>query len=249
MSTPTRPQVVALVTVAALGLLWLVTGSFVLAVLVLVLVAGVGGLGWAVVSGRCGRARPRTPGRFPVEPPGGPATVVTTDLARHDGPGDRVRRALRLALARPWVRPEGLVRASTARVTSDDALVWMPRGERAGAPHLWVEWNAADAAEIGDRWPLDLLARELLEAHDAHVRASGTRRLQDRTWLHVLARDDVPLGRVVVTAAFSAPQDPVLVAVASPDRPAAPPGGPRWSGPRAPHPAARPTMMVGPGRR
>ena len=236
MSSLPRPQVLGPVAVATLGVLWLVTGSFVLAVLVLVLVGGTAGLGWVLLTGPSGAgSRPRRTTA--------PVTVGTRDLSLAPRPGAGLRRVLRLALARPWVRGEGLVRASAARVSSDDALVWMPRGERAGAPHLWVEWNAADAAEIAEQWPLELLARELLDAHDERVRSGGVRRLQERTWLHLLGRDDVPVGRVVVTAAFSAPQDPVLVAVSTP--------GPASRRPatRAPHPAPGRTVMMGRTRR
>ena len=119
-----------------------------------------------------------------------------------------MRRALRALLARPWVHGDGLLRATATRLDGPDALVWTPRGQQVAAPHLWVEWHPVDAAEVAGRRPLEALARELAEGYVGHGREHGVRRLAERTWVHLLVSDDVPLGRVVVTAAFSEPQQP-----------------------------------------
>lgn len=250
-----RSRLVAGTVVLALIGLWIGTGSFVLAVMVLVLVGGVAGLVVLAASGRLGgralRPRPQ------VTP--APDATPTTDLSLAPRPGAAVRRALRGVLARPWVRGEGLIRAAASRLASEDALVWTPRGQRVAAPHLWLEWNVSDAAEIAERWPLETLAREMVQDYVERTRADGTRRLADHTWLHVLARSDVPVGRVVVTAAFSAPQDPVLAAAAAPS--SAPPVPPapgrrfpgRWAAatPRSRHasedryPTRSPTLVEG----
>jgi hypothetical protein len=184
---------------------WYATGSFVLALLVVVLMGGTAG---ALVVGSAW-LRPRPEGVLPD-------VAATTDLAAAPRAGAGLRRVLRGVLSRPWVRGDGLVRAASTKLASEDALVWTPRGQRVAAPHLWVEWNVADAAEIADRWPLEALARELVEGYVEQTRAAGVRRLADRTWVHVLGRDDVPLGRVVVTAAFSPPQDAPLAAACAP---------------------------------
>ncbi len=193
--------------VVALLLLWWTTGSWLVALLVVVLVALAAGL--AVVVSAWARPRPE-----PLDTP--PADHPTTDLSRTPQAGDRVRHALRLLLARPWVHGDGLLRATAARLDGQDALLWTPRGQQVAAPHLWVEWNPVDAAEVAQRRPLEALARELAEGYVEHGREHGVRRLVERTWVHLLVAPDVPLGRVVVTAAFSEPQQlPVAAACAS----------------------------------
>lgn len=190
---------------------WVASGSFVMALLVLVLVAGTAGLGTLVLSWATREPPEQRADRIPDAMP-------TTDLHHVPAPGDRVRAALRGLLARPWVRGDGLVRAASARLASPDALVWTPRGQQVAAPHLWVEWNTDDLAELAGRWPLDVLARELAEGYDEHVRDHGVRRMMQRCVLHLLAGTDVPRGRVVVTAAFSRPQrDPVVTAATPTD--------------------------------
>ncbi|MFC5066020.1 FHA domain-containing protein [Actinomycetospora atypica] len=191
--------------VAAVLLLWWTTGSLLVAIAILVLLALAAGL--AVVVAAWARPRPE-PLTAPLSD--GPAT---TDLSLAPSPGAPVRRALRTLLARPWVHGDALLRATAARLDGEDALVWTPRGQQVAAPHLWVEWNPVDGAEIAGRRPLEALARELAEGYVEHGRERGVRRLAERTWLHLLVSDDVPLGRVVVTAAFSEPQQlPVAAA-------------------------------------
>jgi len=222
-----RSRLVAGTVVLALIGLWIGTGSFVLAVMVLVLVGGVAGLVVLAASGRLGgralRPRPQ------VTP--APDATPTTDLSLAPRPGAAVRRALRGVLARPWVRGEGLIRAAASRLASEDALVWTPRGQRVAAPHLWLEWNVSDAAEIAERWPLETLAREMVQDYVERTRADG---------------------------AFSAPQDPVLAAAAAPSSapPVPPAPGRRFPGrsaaatPRSRHasedryPTRSPTLVV-----
>ncbi len=207
----TGPRVVAVAAAVGLSVVWITTGSFVFAVLVLVLIGATAALAALLL----GRRDPRS-GDTHL-----PDALPTTDLSPPT-PGERVRRALRGLLARPWVRGDGLVRAATARLASEDALVWTPRGQRVAAPHLWLEWNTTDIVEIARRWPLEVLADELVAGYLEHARSTGARRIAARTWLHVLASADVPVGRVVVTAAFSRPQETPLVSTAGPDeRPAA----------------------------
>jgi hypothetical protein len=187
--------------------LWWATGSWLVAVLVVVLAALATGL--AVVVSAWARPRPE-----PLEGP--PVDRPTTDLSRAPEAGVRVRQVLRTMLARPWVHGDGLLRATATRLDGQDALLWTPRGQQVAAPHLWVEWNPVDAAEVAQRRPLEALARELAEGYVEHGREYGVRRLVERTWVHLLVAPDVPLGRVVVTAAFSEPQQlPVAAACAS----------------------------------
>ncbi|MCD2188273.1 FHA domain-containing protein [Actinomycetospora soli] len=222
-----RTRLVVGGTVAALLLLWWTTGSLLVAVLILVLVALAAGL--AVVVAAWARPRPE-----PLAAP--PSTTATVDLSVPPPAAAPVRRALRTVLARPWVHGDGLLRVTAARLDGDDALVWTPRGQQVAAPHLWVEWNPVDGAEVAGRRPLEALARELAEGYVEHGRERGVRRLAERTWVHLLVSDDVPLGRVVVTAAFSEPQQtPVAAACASTAVPLAPArgagGGPAALGP------------------
>jgi hypothetical protein len=189
--------------VVGLLLLWWTTGSWLVALLIVVLLGLAAGL--AVVVSAWARPRPE-----PLDAP--PMDRPTTDLSRAPQGGDRVRRALRLLLARPWVHGDGLLRATATRLDGQDALLWTPRGQQVAAPHLWVEWNPVDAAEVAQRRPLEALARELAEGYVEHGREQGVRRLVERTWVHVLVAPDVPLGRVVVTAAFSEPQQPPVAA-------------------------------------
>jgi hypothetical protein len=202
-----RGKLVLAVAVVGVLLLWWATGSVLVAVLVVVLLALAAGL--AVVVSAWARPRPE-----PLAAP--PADHPTTDLSRAPEAGARVRQLVRTLLARPWVHGDGLLRATATRLDGQDALLWTPRGQQVAAPHLWVEWNAVDAAEVAERRPLEALARELAEGYVEHGREHGVRRLVERTWVHLLVAPDVPLGRVVVTAAFSEPQQlPVAAACAS----------------------------------
>ncbi len=197
--------------------LWWLSGSLLVALLVVVLLGLAAGL--AVVVSAWARPRPE-----PLDHP--TADRPTTDLSLAPPAGAPVRRVLRLLLARPWVHGDGLLRATATRLDGQDALVWTPRGQQVAAPHLWVEWNPVDAAEVAGRRPLESLARELAEGYVAHGGEQGVRRLADRTWVHLLVSPDVPLGRVVVTAAFSEPQQPpVAAACASTATPLAPARG------------------------
>lgn len=205
----TLPRVLAAVAGLLLIAMWISSGSLVMALLVLALVAGTVALGVVVHTWVLRGPRPAGDEL--------PDTHPTADLDHVPGPADRVRRALRGLLARPWVRGDALVRAATTRLASADALVFTPRGQRVAAPHLWVEWNTADLAEVAGRWPLDVLARELVDGYVEHARQHGVRRLADRTWLHLLAGPDVPVGRVVVTAAFSRPQRAPTASACVPD--------------------------------
>ncbi|WP_018330218.1 FHA domain-containing protein [Actinomycetospora chiangmaiensis] len=225
----TRTRLVAIGTVAALLILWWTTGSLLVAVLIVVLVALAAGLAMVVSAW----ARPR-----PEPLPAPPSTTATVDLSVPPTTGAPVRRALRALLARPWVHGDGLLRVTAERLDGEDALVWTPRGQQVAAPHLWVEWNPVDGAEVAQRRPLEALARELAEGYVEHGREHGVRRLAERTWVHLLVSDDVPLGRVVVTAAFSEPQQtPVAAACATTAVPLAPARGaggvPARSGPGA----------------
>ncbi len=202
-----RGKLVLVGVVVGLLLLWWATGSLLVAVLVVVLLAMAAGL--AVVVSAWARPRPE-----PLDAP--PTDEPTTDLSRTPQGGAHVRRVLRMLLARPWVHGDGLLRATATRLDGQDALLWTPRGQQVAAPHLWVEWNPVDAAEVAQRRPLEALARELAEGYVEHGREHGVRRLAERTWVHLLVAPDVPLGRVVVTAAFSEPQQlPVAAACAS----------------------------------
>lgn len=197
-SALTWPRLVGAAAVGLLLLTWVTSGSFVMALLVLVLVAGTAGLAWMVVS--CAGRGPR----------GGDGSsevleaLPTTDLAPPT-PSDRVRRAVRGLLGRPWVHGDGLIRAAARRLASEESLVWTPRGQRVAAPHLWVEFHPDDLADVAARWPLEVLADELLSGYLEHARDTDARRLAERTFLHLLAGADVPVGRVLVTAAFSRP--------------------------------------------
>lgn len=224
-----RTKLLAGGVLAGVLLLWWTTGSLLVAILIVVLVALAAGL--AVVVAAWARPRPE-----PLVAP--PSTTATVDLAVAPTAGAPVRRALRTVLARPWVHGDGLLRVTAARLDGDDALVWTPRGQQVAAPHLWVEWNPVDGAEVAQRRPLEALARELAEGYVEHGRDRGVRRLAERTWVHLLVTDDVPLGRVVITAAFSEPQQtPVAAACASTAVPLAPArgagGGPAALGPGA----------------
>ena len=202
MTTPrsalTWPRLVGAAAVGLLLLTWLASGSFVMALLVLVLVAGTAGLAWMVVSST-GRGPRGGDGSSPVL-----EALPTTDLAPPT-PSDRVRRAVRGLLGRPWVHGDGLIRAAARRLASEESLVWTPRGQRVAAPHLWVEFHPDDLADVAARWPLEVLADELLSGYLEHARDTDARRLAERTFLHLLAGADVPVGRVLVTAAFSRP--------------------------------------------
>ena len=101
--------------VVALLLLWWTTGSWLVALLVVVLLALAAGL--AVVVSAWARPRPE-----PLDGP--PADRPTTDLSRAPDAGERVRRFLRLLLARPWVHGDGLLRATAVRLDGQDALLW-----------------------------------------------------------------------------------------------------------------------------
>ncbi|NMO90576.1 FHA domain-containing protein [Actinomycetospora sp. TBRC 11914] len=232
---PARPPLLAPRARLVLGgsvvgvlLLWWATGSLLVALLVLVFLGLAAGLAVVVA----GWARPRPE---PLDAP--TADRPTADLSLAPPAGAPVRRALRLALARPWVHGDGLLRATATRLDGPDALVWTPRGQQVAAPHLWVEWNPVDAAEIAGRRPLEALARELAEGYVERGREQGVRRLAERTWVHLLVSDDVPLGRVVVTAAFSEPQQPpVAAACASTAAPLAPARGAAHPSPQHPTP-------------
>ncbi|GAA4829386.1 hypothetical protein GCM10023201_16060 [Actinomycetospora corticicola] len=213
----TRTKLVTGGVLAGVLLLWWTTGSLLVAVLIVVLVALAAGL--VVVVAAWARPRPE-----PLATP--PSTTATVDLAAAPSGGAPVRRVLRTLLARPWVHGDGLLRVTAERLDGDDALVWTPRGQQVAAPHLWVEWNPVDGAEIAGRRPLEALARELAEGYVEHGRERGVRRLAERTWVHLLVSDDVPLGRAVVTAAFSEPQrTPVAAACAATATPLAPARG------------------------
>jgi hypothetical protein len=207
-SVLTWPRLVGAAAVGLLLLTWLASGSFVMALLVLVLVAGTAGLAWMVVSS-AGRGPRGGDGSSPVL-----EALPTTDLAPPT-PSDRVRRAVRGLLGRPWVHGDGLIRAAARRLASEESLVWTPRGQRVAAPHLWVEFHPDDLADVASRWPLEVLADELLSGYLEHARETDARRLAERTFLHLLAGADVPVGRVLVTAAFSRPAaSPVATASA-----------------------------------
>ncbi|GAA4861959.1 hypothetical protein [Actinomycetospora straminea] len=244
----TVPRLAGGGALALLLLTWLASGSFLTALLVVVLVVAVAGGAWLLVSwgGRPPRA---TEGSSPVAD-----ALPTADLSPPSG-GERVRRALRGLLGRPWVQGDGIVRAAARRLASEDALVWTPRGQRVTAPHLWVELHPDDLADVAARWPLEVLADELLSGYLEHARSTEARRMAERTFLHLLAGTDVPVGRVVVTAAFSRPAaspaatasatEPTPSSVASPAAPATPAGdaappAPPGSGPAVPGAAGRP---------
>jgi hypothetical protein len=226
-----------------IGLLWWMSGSLLVALLIVVLLGLAAGL--AVVVAAWARPRPA-----PLDAP--TAERATTDFSIAPPAGAPVRRVLRMALARPWVHGDGLLRATASRLDGQDALVWTPRGQQVAAPHLWVEWNPVDAAEVAGRRPLEALARELAEGYVDRGREQGVRRLAERTWVHLLVSDDVPLGRVVVTAAFSEPQQPpVAAACASTAAPLAPARGSARpvSGRRPlPAPPPRPALPAAPRR-
>jgi hypothetical protein len=255
--TPTQARPPLLGTRARLGLgggtlalllLWWTTGSLLVALLVVVLLAFAAGL--AVVVSAWARPRPE-----PLDAP--TAERATADFSLAPSAGAPVRRVLRLALARPWVHGDGLLRATATRLDGQDALVWTPRGQQVAAPHLWVEWHPVDAAEVAQRRPLEALARELAEGYVTHGSEQGVRRLAERTWVHLLVSDDVPLGRVVVTAAFSEPQQPPVAAACAstsaplaPARGAAPPARALPPAAATPPPGIRaPREQPGPARR
>jgi hypothetical protein len=252
----TWPRLAALATLGLLLIVWIASGSFVLGLLVVVLVAGTAGLAWLFV-GWSGR-----PSRGTADPSAVLGALPTTDLAPPSA-GDRVRRALRGLLGRPWVQGDGLVRAAAQRLASEESLVWTPRGQRVAAPHLWVELNPDDLTDVAARWPLEVLADELLGGYLEHARDSGARRMAERTFLHLLAGADVPVGRVVVTAAFSRPAGEPAATVsateptpssldappARPDRPARQaPHTPHVRGPVRPGAAGRPGPVPPPPR-
>ena len=254
-SALTWPRLVGAAAVGLLLLTWLASGSFVMALLVLVLVAGTAGLAWMVVSST-GRGPRGGDGSSPVL-----EALPTTDLAPPT-PSDRVRRAVRGLLGRPWVHGDGLIRAAARRLASEESLVWTPRGQRVAAPHLWVEFHPDDLADVAARWPLEVLADELLSGYLEHARDTDARRLAERTFLHLLAGADVPVGRVLVTAAFSRPAatpvatasavDPTPSSLSSPPAALAPapPSRPTAPAVRRPHPGlARPCrgQAAGPG--
>jgi len=111
------------------------------------------------------------------------------------------------------------------------------------APHLWVELNPDDLTDVAARWPLEVLADELLSGYLEHARDTDARRLAERTFLHLLAGADVPVGRVVVTAAFSRPAaTPVATASAVEPTPSS------VSSPAGPGPLAAPAPALGSGR-
>ncbi|MEJ2860099.1 hypothetical protein [Actinomycetospora flava] len=242
------PRLVAGGAVALLLLTWLGSGSFLLALLVVVLVGATAAGAWLFVSWSGRTARGQAGGAS-----GTAAEVVaalpTTDLGPAPA-GERVRRTLRGMLGRPWVHGDGLIRAAARRLASEDALVWTPRGQRVTAPHLWVEFHPDDLADVAARWPLEVLADELLSGYLEHARGSEARRMAERTYLHLLAGTDVPVGRVLVTAAFSRPAatpaattsatDPTPSSVSAPSAPAGPPSPPGLPGPAVPGAAGRP---------
>ncbi|MDD7920702.1 hypothetical protein [Actinomycetospora callitridis] len=248
-SALTWPRLVGAAAVGLLFLTWLGSGSFVMALLVLVLVAGTAGLAWMVVSST-GRGPRGGDGSSPVL-----EALPTTDLAPPTA-SDRVRRAVRGLLGRPWVHGDGLIRAAARRLASEESLVWTPRGQRVAAPHLWVEFHPDDLADVAARWPLEVLADELLSGYLEHARDTDARRLAERTFLHLLAGADVPVGRVLVTAAFSRPAatpvatasavDPTPSSLSSP--PAAPPISADGSGRPPSPPGPRPAVPRAGGR-
>ncbi|MHC1563144.1 hypothetical protein ACR9E3_29640 [Actinomycetospora sp. C-140] len=229
----------------ALGLLlvtWWTSGSFVLALLVLVLVGGTGALAWLFVSWR-----PRS-ARGADGPDALLGALPTTDLAPPSA-GERTRRALRGLLGRPWVQGDGLIRAAARRLASEEALVWTPRGQRVTAPHLWVELNPDDLADVAARWPLEVLADELLSGYLEHARGTEARRMAERTFLHLVPGADVPVGRVVVTAAFSRPPaDPVATASATDPTPSSLAAPPAPAGALPAPPGPRPAVPGAAGR-
>ncbi|MFC5139254.1 hypothetical protein ACFPK1_13500 [Actinomycetospora rhizophila] len=241
----TLPRLAGGGALVLLLLTWWGTGSFLLALLVVVLVAATAAGAWLFVSwsGRSARGHAG----------GGPSAVAdalpTADLGPASA-GERVRRTLRGVLGRPWVHGDGLVRAAARRLASEEALVWTPRGQRVTAPHLWVELHPDDLADVAARWPLEVLADELLNGYLEHARGTEARRLAERTFLHLLAGPDVPVGRVLVTAAFSRPAatpaattsatDPTPTSLSAPPVPAGPPSPPGPSGPAVAGAAARP---------
>ncbi|MEJ2886949.1 hypothetical protein [Actinomycetospora aeridis] len=237
------PRLAGAGALALLLLIWLASGSFLTALLVVVLVAATAGGAWLVVSWSGRTSRGHAGGPSPVAD-----ALPTADLGPASA-GERVRRTLRGMLGRPWVQGDGLVRAAARRLASEEALVWTPRGQRVAAPHLWVEFHPDDLADVAARWPLEVLADELLSGYLEHARSSEARRMAERTFLHLLAGTDVPVGRVLVTAAFSCPAatpaattsatDPTPSSVSSPAAPAGPPSPP-VPGPAAPGAAGRP---------
>ncbi|CAA9287798.1 MAG: hypothetical protein AVDCRST_MAG54-4185 [uncultured Actinomycetospora sp.] len=254
----TWPRLAGLGTLGLLLVVWVASGSFVLGLLVVVLVAGTAGLAWMFV-GWSGR-----PSRGTADPSAVLGALPTTDLAPPSA-GARVRRALRGLLGRPWVQGDGLVRAAARRLASEGSLVWTPRGQRVAAPHLWVELNPDDLTDVAARWPLEVLADELLGGYLEHAHESGARRRPARALLHLLAGADVPVGRVVVTAAFSKPAgepavtvsatEPTPSSLAAPPEPAAParparqvPHAPHVRGPVRPGAAGRPGPVPPPPR-
>ncbi|WP_328308611.1 hypothetical protein [Actinomycetospora sp. NBC_00405] len=242
-STLTWPRLVGAAAVGLLLLTWLASGSFVMALLVLVLVAGTAGLGWMVVSST-GRGPRGGDGSSPVL-----EALPTTDLAPPTASA-RVRRAVRGLLGRPWVHGDGLIRAAARRLASEESLVWTPRGQRVAAPHLWVEFHPDDLADVASRWPLEVLADELLSGYLEHARDTDARRLAERTFLHLLAGADVPVGRVLVTAAFSRPAaTPVATASAvdpTPSSLSSPPAAAIAPPPVAADGSGRPPSSPGP---
>lgn len=241
------PRLVGGGAVALLLLTWWGSGSFLLALLLVVLVGATAAGSWLLVSWSGRSARGQAGATSGIA-----AALPTTDLGPAPA-GERVRRTLRGMLGRPWVHGDGLVRAAARRLASQDALVWTPRGQRVTAPHLWVEFHPDDLADVAARWPLEVLADELLSGYLEHARSSEARRMAERTYLHLLAGTDVPVGRVLVTAAFSRPAatpaattsatDPTPSSVPAPSAPAGPPSPPGPPGPAVPGAAGRP----GPG--
>ncbi|MDD7937005.1 hypothetical protein PHK61_01085 [Actinomycetospora lutea] len=244
MTTPaTLPRLVGGGAFVLLLLTWWGSGSFLLALLVLVLVGATALGAWLFVSWSGRAARGQAGGSAVAD------ALPTADLGPTSA-GDRVRRTLRGMLGRPWVHGDGLVRAAARRLASEEALVWTPRGQRVTAPHLWVELHPDDLADVAARWPLEVLADELLSGYLEHARAGEARRLAERTFLHLLAGPDVPVGRVIVTAAFSRPAatpaattsatDPTPTSLSAPPVPAGPPSPPGPPGPAVPGAAGRP---------
>lgn len=245
MTAPTTlPRLAGGGALVLLLLTWWGTGSFLLALLVVVLVGATAVGAWLAVSWSGRSPRGRTGAASPLAD-----ALPTTDLGPAT-PGDRVRRTLRGLLGRPWVHGDGLVRAAARRLASEEALVWTPRGQRVTAPHLWVELHPDDLADVAARWPLEVLADELLCGYLEHARGTEARRMAERTYLHLLAGPDVPVGRVLVTAAFSRPAatpaattsatEPGPTSVPAPAVPADSPSPPGPPGPAVPGAAGRP---------